>query len=369
MDKSSKILLTAVLSLPTTSFHEWAIAAFVRWYAAGIGLKIREDKAGNILITCCKGKKEKPSVVFVAHMDHPGFEVISRSGKKVKVVLWGRIRPETFMGSKVVTYTKNGPVKGRIAKKKLAEKFLGAPCFFLESTAEVERGDFGHYDLRALEFSRGLIKTRAADNLASVAAILDLMTRLVANHSSAHICGLFTRAEEVGFVGSFAAIESGIIPKKTPIVVLECSSAAGGKVDIGGGPVVRAGDLHSTFDPEVEAWISQVAGGLTKNTSKHRSRKPFTFQRALLQGGRCEAAALISQGLITGGLALPLGNYHNQATKGFAQEYVSISDYEGLIELLTALSTQPMKKEVLRTKALPLLKNYQTFRKKLIGSR
>ena len=127
MDAMSRALLTSVLSLPTMSFHETAIATFVRWYSQGLGLKVDEDDAGNLVVRYSGGKKG--SVTYTAHMDHPGFEVVSSKGKTATVALWGKVAPKTFAGSKVVVYTSEGSFKGRIEKRVLAKKHLGRFCF------------------------------------------------------------------------------------------------------------------------------------------------------------------------------------------------------------------------------------------------
>lgn len=355
MEKTSKVLLKAVLSLPTMSFHETAIATFVRWYAMGLGLKVREDSVGNLLVEYRGGKG---GVTFAAHMDHPGFEVISSHRSQATVVLWGKVKPETFAGSKVITYTKSGPVKGVISRKILDTKHLGRFCFTLNARDAVAPGDFGHYDLPAFQINGDRIITRAADNLISVVAILELMTNLVATKPIVNVSGLFTRAEEAGFLGAFAAMESRFIPKNDPLIVLECSSAAGGGVDIGEGPVVRAGDLQSTYDPAVDVWLSDIAASLLPSHG-------FRYQRALLQGGRCEACVYVAQGYHTGGIALPLGNYHNQGPRGAAAEYVSVKDYENLITLLTKVALAPMPANLLRTKVKALWKNYHELKSKL----
>ena len=368
MDTMSKALLTSVLSLPTMSFHETAVATFVRWYSQGLGLDVAEDKAGNVLVRYAGGGKG--SVTFAAHMDHPGFEVVSSKGKTAVVALWGKVAPETFSGSKVVVYTDDGAFEGRIGKKPLPKKHLGRFLFTLTASTPVAAGDFGHYDLPAMQMQKDRIVTRAADNLISVTAILDLFTRLVAGHSRANVTGLFTRGEEAGFLGAFAAMESGTIPKADPLVVLECSSAAGGNCVIGAGPVIRAGDLQSTYDPAVEVWMSDVASKIKgAGIGERGSGKPFKYQRALLQGGRCEACVYVAEGYRTGGIAMPLGNYHNQGPRGYAAEFVSAKDYENLLTLVAALAHSPMPKDTMRARVAPIWKHYRELKRKFLASR
>lgn len=370
MDKMSRALMTSVLSLPTMSFHETAIATMVRFYASGLGLSVHEDRAGNLLVSYRGGGKG--SVTFAAHMDHPGFEVIGVSGGKAVVALWGKVDPKTFAGSNVVVYTSEGAFKGRIGKSPLKEKRLGRFLFNLSADAPVSAGDFGHYDLPAIRISGDRIVTRAADNLISVVAILDLFTRLVAARAHVNASGLFTRGEEAGFLGAFAAMEEGTIPKGDPLVVLECSSAAGGNCVVGAGPVIRAGDLQSTYDPAVEVWMTGAAAKIKRTGlggEESGSGRPFKHQRALLQGGRCEACVYVAEGYRTGGIAMPLGNYHNQGPRGPAAEYVSASDYDGLLTLMAALAHNPMPRDTMKAKVAPIWKHYRGLKKKFLASR
>ena len=368
-------ILESVLALPTMSYHEVAVSTFVRWYASGLGLSVSEDRAGNLLVCyppLCKGRAGRgrsAGVTFAAHMDHPGFEVIGSNGKKATVAQWGKVDLGVFGGSRVLVHTAEGPVRGAIGKKPLRQKHLGRAVFELKAEQGVAKGDFGAFDIPPVKFSKGIIHALAADNLISVAAILDLMTRFAVGRARVNVSGLFTRGEEAGFLGAFAAMESKFIPKDAPLVVLECSSAKGGGVQIGGGPVVRAGDLQSTYDPEVEVWISGVASSIAAGHRSLVTGHGFRFQRALLQGGRCEACVYVAEGYRTGGIAMPLGNYHNQGPKGYAAEYVSEEDYAHYIELLAALAHRPMSRGTMRAKVAPIWKHYRGLKRKFLASR
>lgn len=360
MDSMSRTILESVLSLPTMSFHETAVATFVRWYAAGLGLPVEEDAAGNLIVGYDGGGS---SVTYTAHMDHPGFEVISAKGCKGKVALWGKVDTQVFAGAKVSVETADGPVKARIGKRMLPAKHLGKPVFAIEAKREIFAGDFGAYDLPKVSFASGEIRALACDNLVSVAAILDLLTRFSRGGAEVGVTALFTRGEEAGFLGAFAAMEEGSIPKTDPLIVLECSSALSGGVRLGYGPVVRAGDAQSTYDPAVEVWISDVARDLASKDNA------FRWQRALLQGGRCEACVYVAEGYPTGGIALPLGNYHNHGPRGYAQERVHQADYDHYLALLAALAHRPMPAAAMKDKVAPIWKHYRGLRKKLYESR
>ncbi|MBT3181907.1 MAG: M28 family peptidase [Deltaproteobacteria bacterium] len=361
MDKATKNLIESVLSLPTMTFNETAVSTFIKWYAAGLDLDVSEDMAGNVIVNYSGGSKS--GITFSAHMDHPGFEIIQAKGMDGTAALWGRVDVKFFSGSKVIVHTADGPCKATIGKLLTGKSSNGKPCFQIKAKSEMSKGDFGHYDIPYIKFSDDRISALAADNLMGVSSILELMTRLVAKKAKVNVTGFFTRAEEAGFLGAFAAMESESVSKKNPLIVMECSSAPGGKVDIGGGPVIRSGDAQSSYNPEVEAWLIASANMVLKKNKK------FKHQRALLKGGRCEACVYISEEYLVGGIALPLGNYHNHGPKSYAPEYISANDYSDMILLMEELAKSPMPKDFLKSKVDPIWKNYHKLKKKLIESK
>lgn len=361
MNKDALYLVEQVLSIPTMSFHEEGVATFVKWYSLALGLSVSEDKFGNILV---RNGKKSSGITFTAHMDHPGFEVISSKGTSSEVALWGKVDPKVFSNSKVIVYTKSGTHRAKVGRQVSQKKYEGRPVFKMKTKFEVSKGDFGHFDLPSMRILNGRIYTRAADNLMSVAAILEMFTELMASKSKAKVTALFTRGEEAGFLGAFVAMDSKLISKKYPLIVLECSSASHAKVKIGSGPVIRVGDWQSSYDPTIDRWIHDIAEREHKKSNGKR-----LFQRELLPGGRCEACVYIAEGYKTSGIALPLGNYHNQGSRGPAAEYVSVSDYGNMVKLMLSLVTAKLPGDnYLKKQIAPIRKHYMGLRKKLKSS-
>ena len=299
---------------------------YVREFCNKLGVPVRQDVYGNLLATYSRGKTLSP-VVFTSHMDHPGFEVVSVRGTLAKVCLLGGVNPKHFEKAKIIIYSAGKPLKGRVVKKT-------GKYFLVRTVKPVAPKNFGCFDLPACQFRNGRIYTKAADNVMSVALLLNLLSTLSRKKTKTHALCLFTRAEEVGFIGALGLIRNNFIPKQYPLVVLETSSAKAGKIKIGGGPALRVGDRWSTFSSELDVWFRETAG------------KSFQFQRALLPGGRCEASVYVTAGYQAGCLALPLGNYHNQGRKGPAAEYVSQSDYSLLLEWLEKLAVSPRPRSI-----------------------
>jgi len=62
--------------------------------------------------------EEESYVAWVAHMDHPGFEIIEASGNRVEAQWFGGVDPKYFMGARVVVYrqTSQKTVRGGSTK-------------------------------------------------------------------------------------------------------------------------------------------------------------------------------------------------------------------------------------------------------------
>jgi endoglucanase len=174
------------------------------------------------------------------------------------------------------------------------------------------------------------ISARAIDDLLAVAACLAMFDRLAAARWKGSVGALFTRAEEVGFAGALGWVKTTRTPRATTIVNLEMSSARP-HTPQGNGPILRVGDRITCFSQEVLAELEVTATALAKRD------KSFRWQRALMDGGACEATVYSHAGFRTGALCLPLMNYHNHAPEGgVTREYVAAADAENLVRWMTA---------------------------------
>jgi len=88
--KSKELLTLArqVLTLPTAPYHEHAVREFAMAYCRELGLHVEQDHVGNVIAKWERPRHRggsrrsglppagAPPLVFVAHMDHPGFEAL-----------------------------------------------------------------------------------------------------------------------------------------------------------------------------------------------------------------------------------------------------------------------------------------------------
>jgi putative aminopeptidase FrvX len=164
--------------------------------------------------------------------------------------------------------------------------------------------------------------------LMGVAATLCVLAELARREHPHPVLGIFTRAEETGFVGCMGLCKSGLIPRGAALVGLECSPRRA-SARVGRGPVVRVGDRLSVFSPWITHHLHASAESLAAQSPA------FVYQRALMDGGSCESTAYNLLGFEAGALCLALGNYHNCGADGrIAPEYVAWNDFEGLIALM-----------------------------------
>ncbi len=287
-------IAAAILAQPTAPFCEDAVRAeLISLLALCPHVKIESDSFGNLVALYQRGSRA-PQMAFAAHMDHPGFvkEPGSVPGE------WG---PSVFLGGVPEEYrAKNPPTR--------------------------DFGRFAMWDLPGFELQGERIYSRACDDLIGCAAICEMFYELERTESEASVYGLFTRAEEVGFVGAVQLALARRVPDSVTIVSLETSSERGGACQMGDGVIIRVGDRTSIFDSTMTALFVQWARD-----------GAIPFQRCLMSGGTCEATAYQLYGYRTAALCVALGNYHNCAPDVKIDcEFVSVRDVAAMTALCVA---------------------------------
>jgi endoglucanase len=336
-------ILERIARQPTAPLHEHAVVREAARIAREAGVRVRLDRYGNLVLRP-SGPRRGPAIWLVAHMDHPGIEVIGPG----KARLSGGVAPEYLRrGTRLRLYHGGEPTPARLlrfTKSSLAIRFDGG--------TNARRGDFGVWELEDFRAAGPYIHARQLDDLAGCAVSLAAMAR-VARSGSSNLNALLTRAEEIGFVGTLGAIESGGILRDAWVINVEASRVVPG-VEIGGGPVIRVGDRRRTFDANAEELLLAARDRLPP-------RKPV--QRALMSGGSCEATAFSLHGYRATGVAIPLGNYHNMGPGNrLAAEFVNVKDLAtavDLIELASRHAPQTLRRgPALRVRINAFLRRY-----------
>ena len=335
-------ILKDLLALPTATYVEDAVVRYVREFCKRTrGVKLTTDRYGNLLARYRFRPRKVPTLAFSAHMDHPGFvsqEMVDK--RTVRAAFRGGVRAEFFTNARAWFWTGNERVPARVLeitkanKRKRGKMVWEVPTeALLRVNQELEPNLPGMWNLPEAFERRGNVYGRDCDDIAGCAAMLELLARLSRKNAHADVCCLFTRAEEVGFIGAIAACKARTLSKKWPLIAIETSSELP-NARIGDGPILRVGDRMSIFDPDVTAFCGRVAERLASR------RKSFQYQRKLMDGGACESTAYVNYGYPATGICLALGNYHNMNLKSgrIDSEYVSLRDYRQMVDWFEAIA-------------------------------
>ena len=360
--------LVELTQLPTAAGCERRVIAWIeRWAAEREWVRLSRDAAGNLTLSM-RDEPAGPPVCFTAHLDHPAFVVERVIGPgTVQVAFRGGVMDDYFVDARLTLHGADGT---RVGATLTGRPETGCASFQsylaeLDGPADARPGDVATWELPAARIDGDLLHTHACDDLAAAAAALaafDVLGTpplrggsLVSPESATESRGtpirlLFTRAEEIGFVGALAACRAGTIPRNARVIALE-NSRSFADSPIGGGPIVRVGDRLSIFSPALTAAVAavaeRIAGGPPPTASQKLSSGPsWKWQRKLMAGGACEATCFCAYGYEATCVCLPLGNYHNMGDLAGVQagtntrrarvapEFISLADYEGLIDLL-----------------------------------
>lgn len=338
-------LLQELLALPTAPFLEGEVLNYLETFCRKLpGVTLSRDRCGNLLARYRKGSPATRPVAFTAHMDHPGFAALEmKGGSKLRAAFRGWVEPEYFSDAPVRFWTGGGWVKGtvlevtRTAKLPRASGRRARPEEVLIAVEQAVAPDSpGMWDLPDPQLRRGCVYARACDDLAGCAGMVALLVRLARAQAEADVYCLFTRAEEVGFVGAIGAARAGTIPKDVLVVAIETSKALP-HAPVGEGPILRVGDRASVFSPGATAFCQRVASELVER------KRSFRFQRRLMDGGTCESTAYCVYGYEATGICVALGNYHNMDVRRrrIAGEYISLSDWTRMVDWFEALALDP----------------------------
>ena len=331
LDEELYLAGTGIAACPTAPYHEDHVRACLVERLKGLdGITIRQDEFGNLHAQYEFEGDQRAPFRLVAHMDHPGFTVDREHGL---LEFGGGVEEGYFVGKRI-SYFGEDHLESLGTARIVATKFLAEKKLVRVDEVFPSGATFAMWDLPPARCTKTRFVSRACDDLVQVATVLALLRRLSAAKARANVHALFTRAEEVGFAGTLAALKGKQPLEAIPTLSLETSQAKGfARVD--GGPVVRVGDRLSIFDSKVTHWLETAFRDLKK------IKASTLHQRLLMGGGTCEASAFQRAGLPTGALCVGLNNYHNRGLGNtIRSESVSLRDWQGLYDFLFFLATE-----------------------------
>jgi putative aminopeptidase FrvX len=323
-------LARAVMSIPTASYLEGGVRAYIRAFAEERGLECAEDAYGNVQVRYQRGRARRP-LVLGAHMDHPGFVVTEVRGRRLDLEFRGGIAATYGKGESLALYDARSLEalgSAQITSVRAERGRVAAASARLAPGATAEVGDLALWGVTPFQLRGQIVHARQCDDLAGCVAILATLDRAAAARVPGDVIGLFTRAEEVGLRGASVTGRERLLPDDALVVAVETSSMAGGRAEQGGGPVIRIGDAIHVFSRKMTLWMTALAQELAAGDPT------FRYQRKLMDGGVTEATSYDLYGYETGAACIALGNYHNAGARGrVAAETVHLGDLEGLTRL------------------------------------
>jgi putative aminopeptidase FrvX len=266
-------ILREIVLVPGVSGHEGPVADFIQARLPA-RVKAERDAMHNVRFTVGSGR---PHILFVAHTDELGWTVdrITPEGR-VKVKQGGGILPETVEARPVLIHTAKGPVAGLVAPrpdydKRPARDEAPGPPFTAESFA-IDLGVATEAEARALgvaegdsvtakkvltDLAPGLMATRAVDDRAGCAALLDAALRLEPEKIKGRTVTFAWDVQEE--IGLFGAAELAKTLKPDYVFAIDTfvstdsplESKRFGFLPVGNGAVVRAID-SSNVTPRTE---------------------------------------------------------------------------------------------------------------------
>jgi endoglucanase len=305
-NKRLRELLLDILSLPTAPFHEHHVRDRILKLLEPLEhVAVDTDGFGNLIAHYQCGDNAESTLAFGAHMDHPAWVCDPAPEAAEGEIQSPDGRPANFLGGV--------PERYRDIEKNPISWF--------------DEGAFAMWDLPPVEIrDDGMVHARVCDDLIGCVAIIALLEELDRRQIPGACHGIFTRAEEVGFVGAVHLAKNWPLGEQVRFVSLETSSPVGA-AEIGEGPAIRVGDKMTVFD-----------NGITGDLVEAAKAGDIKVQRRLLDGGSCEATAMQLLGVRAAGISVLLNGYHNCGEDDtIVCESVDFNDVKGLVDLIIAL--------------------------------
>ncbi len=266
-------ILREILLVPGVSGHEGPVADFIQGKLPS-GYKVQRDGMHNVWFTVGSGKLH---ILFVAHSDELGWVVdkITPDGR-VRVKRGGGMLAEAAEARPVLIHTARGAVAGIVAPRpgyderrpptKASETPFGPENFdiFLGVSTEAEaralgiaEGDSVTPKKVLVDFAPGLMASRAIDDRAGCAALIDAALRLKADsYRGKTVTFAWDVQEETGLFGAaelaktlkpdFVFAIDTFVSTDSPL-----ESKRFGYLPVGKGAVLRAVD-SSNVTPKTE---------------------------------------------------------------------------------------------------------------------
>lgn len=333
-----------LVSVPTAPFREhWVCDVLDELLAEIPGVRVSVDKYGNRKARLVRGEVSGPPLIFVAHTDHPGFvfpaqgvepEVLPGGTFRCTALFEGRVNDDYFPLGRVrlFRYKDDPGIPGTITKFTHVDPVTDNREIEITTDVDPRGSVLAMWDVPIFSQTETTYSGRVCDDLMGCATMVEALSRLAFSQAPVDVTMLFTRAEEAGFCGTICLLNDPETRRELSDHSLFVSVEISGEtpeIQMGGGAVIRVGDMSTIFDGEMAnlLWSAATTSGIHA-------------RRALMDRGTCEATPISLAGLRVGGICSPVHHYHNmnKTTKLVDAEQVSVRDCEALVELIVEVS-------------------------------
>ncbi|MCW4009962.1 MAG: M42 family metallopeptidase [Candidatus Bathyarchaeota archaeon] len=297
------------------------------------------DRLENV-IAIKKGSKDKPKVMFAAHMDEVGLMVknITKDGF-VKFAKMGGIDDRILLAQKVKVLTEKAALPGVVGSKPIhiqkedeRKKITHYDEMFLDIGAkdrdeakamDVKVGDPVAFDAQFVKLNDNVVMGKAFDNRAGCAVMVEVLKCLEQTDCTVYAVG--TIQEELGLRGA-ATATFGVDPDVGIALDVTVAGDTPGVrefdtgVKMGKGPTLTVSDSGLITHPKVLRWLIDTA-----------AENEINYQLETGLPGTTDAArmSLSRQGVPSGAISVPARYIHSPLG------LVNLQDVENAAKLAT----------------------------------
>ena len=298
------------------------------------------DRLENV-IALKKGKKNKPKIMFDAHMDEVGLLVktITKDGF-LQFAKMGGIDDRILMAQKVKVYTEKRSLPGvvgskppHIQKEEERKKIITFDELFIDVGAKnrddakamgIKPGDPIAFDSQYRAISKDIVMGKAFDNRVGCAMMIEAFKQLEKTDCTLYAVG--SVQEEIGLRGAGTAA-FGVDPDVCIVLDVTVAGDVPGvrefdtSIKMGKGPAITVTDSGFIAHPKVLRWLIDSA---TENK--------IDYQLETGLPGSTDAAriALTRQGIPSGTISVPARYIHSPSG------LIDIKDAENSVKLAEA---------------------------------
>lgn len=332
------MLLKELCLLNAVSGNEKPVRDYIRNQLTAEVDSLKTDKMGNLLAEKNRTAAGSPRVVISAHMDEIGLFITEITSEGyLKFLPVGRIDPiiltakpvrinEVYgvIGSKAIHLQKPDERKQIL---KIDQLYIDIGASSKEEAEEaVKPGDYAVFTADFNYFGSDYIKSKALDNRAGCAVIMQVM----ANNYLCDLTAVFTVQEETGLRGSqvvsnYLAADLAVIIETTKAADIMEAEREDWIVELGQGPACSIMDSATIYKPELIRKTVQTA---------REKGIPIQLRQGTAAANDAGKIHLAGSGIPVVTISIPCRYIHTM------NSVISRKDYDNCLKLLDAILSE-----------------------------